>query len=63
LRTEWLPKIPAIESQIITLEIALAEKEGNEKVIAQKQQELKKKYSQEITTVAKNKNKNMAHRF
>jgi len=61
LRTEWLPKIPAVESQIIILEIALAEKRGNEKIVVQKQQELKKKYPQEITTVAKN--KNMAHWF
>jgi len=63
LRTEWLPKISAVESQIITLEIALAEKKGNEKIVAQKQQELKKKYPQEIVAVTKNKNKNMAHRF
>ncbi len=61
LRMEWLPKIPAVESQIITLEIALAEKKGNEKIVAQKQQELKKKYPQKIITVAKN--KNMAHWF
>jgi len=65
LRMEWLPKIPAVENQIIALEIALAEKKGNEKIVVQKQQELKKKYPQEITVVAKNKNKNknMAHRF
>ena len=63
LRIEWLPKIPVVESQIIALEIALAEKKGNKKIVAQKQQELKKKYPQKITTVAKNKNKNMARWF
>ncbi len=63
LCTEWLPKMPNIESQVIMLEIALAEKKGDTVIMLEKQQKLKKKYPEEITIVAKNKKKNMARRF
>ena len=63
LRAEWLPKIPTVENQIIMLEIALAEKKGDTAIVLEKQQELKKKYPEEITLVAKNKKKNMTRRF
>ncbi len=63
LSTDWLPTMPNIESQVIMLEIALAEKKGDMEIMLKKQQELKKKYPEEVTIIAKNKNKNMARRF
>ncbi|MGB8366937.1 MAG: outer membrane protein assembly factor BamD [Candidatus Babeliales bacterium] len=64
LQQEWLPKIPALESQVILLEITLAEKKGEKEIVEKKQQELQKKYPAETILLAENKKiMPMANRF
>jgi len=63
LQQQWLPKIPTLESQIILLEITLAEKKGETEIALKKQQELQKKYPDKAILLAANQPTTMSNRF